>query len=61
MHSAAINADLCGFFHVTGIEIPQTEPNDVILLIGTDEPDADIPVEALGHMAPFRMQGRQML
>lgn len=42
--SAAVNADIKNFPYLTGIDVPRIDTNNVMLLIGTDSPGADIPL-----------------
>ena len=43
--SAAITADVKRFPYLTDIDVPSIDTNDVMFLIGTDSPDALIPLE----------------
>lgn len=43
--STAVNADVKKLPYLTDIDIPRIDTKDVMLLIGTDSPDAHIPLE----------------
>ncbi|VDH93480.1 Hypothetical predicted protein [Mytilus galloprovincialis] len=44
-HSAANNKDIKSIKHLSDIYIPEISSNKVLLLIGTDTPEAHIPIE----------------
>lgn len=58
--SAAVNVDLHRFPYLAGIDMPQIDTDDVMLLIGTDTPDAHIPLEVLSGSSdePYAVRSR---
>ncbi|CAG2201460.1 unnamed protein product [Mytilus edulis] len=58
--SAAENADIRKLAYLADIDIPKIDTNDVMLLIGTDSPEAQIPLEVRSGTGkqPFAIRSR---